>query len=74
MGFLKSKILVISLLIGITVTMAHGRDYTARKKVEGYTIEISINRNPPVVAKNELHVTIKDSIGKPLSDLTVMVN
>lgn len=73
-GFLKSKILVISLLIGITVTMAYGKDYTARKKVEGYTIEISINRNPPIVAKNELHVTIKDSSGKPLSDLTVMVN
>ena len=54
--------------------MAYGRDYTARKKVEGYTIEISINRNPPIVAKNELQVMIKDSAGKAVSDLKVMVN
>ena len=74
MRLLKNKILVIFFLAIFTGTIVYGRDYTARKKVEGYTIEISINRNPPIVAKNELHVTIKDSAGKPLSDLTVMVN
>ena len=74
MRLLKNKILVIFFLATFTGTIVYGRDYTARKKVEGYTIEIAINRNPPIVAKNELHVTIKDSVGKPLIDLTVMVN
>jgi hypothetical protein len=72
--FIECKILVVFLLISITGTMAYGRDFTARKKVEGYTIEIAINRNPPIVAKNELRVEIKDPQGKPVNDLTVMVN
>jgi nitrogen fixation protein FixH len=58
----------------ITATVSLARDFTARKKIEGYTMEIAINRNPPIVAKNELRVEIKDPLGKPVSDLKVMVN
>jgi hypothetical protein len=42
--------------------------------VDGYTVEMAINRNPPIVAKNELRVEIKDPQGKSMRDLTVMVN
>jgi hypothetical protein len=37
-------------------------------------VEITINRNPPIVAKNQLGVDIRDPQGKPVKDLTVMVN
>jgi hypothetical protein len=68
------NILIVVLLVAVTVSIGYGRDYVARKKVGGYTIEITINRNPPIVAKNELRIDIKDSQGKPLKGLTVMVN
>jgi hypothetical protein len=58
----------------ITATFSLAKDFTARKKVEGHSVEISINRNPPIVAKNELSVDIKDQQGKFIRDLTVMVN
>jgi nitrogen fixation protein FixH len=58
----------------VTASVSLARDFTARKKIDGYTVEIAINRNPPIVAKNELIVGIKDPYGKPVSDLKVMVN
>lgn len=58
----------------IAATSLMAKDFTARKKIEGYTVEISINRNPPIVSKNELLVEIKDAQGKPVKDLPVMVN
>ncbi|OPY84250.1 MAG: hypothetical protein A4E65_00320 [Syntrophorhabdus sp. PtaU1.Bin153] len=72
--FLRCKILISVLLIVIPGTLAYGRDYTARKKVDGYTINMAINRNPPIVARNELRIKITDPHGKPVSDATIMVN
>ena len=62
------------LIMVITATVSLARDFSARKKIDGYTVEMAINRNPPIVAKNELRVEIKDPHGKPVSDLKVMVN
>ena len=62
------------LTIVVTASVSFARDFTARKKIDGYTVDIAINRNPPIVAKNELLVGIKDALGKPVSDLKVMVN
>jgi len=58
----------------VTASVSFARDFTARKKIDGYTVDVAINRNPPIVAKNELLVGIKDALGKPVSDLKVMVN
>jgi hypothetical protein len=62
------------LTIVVTASVSFARDFTARKKIDGYTVDVAINRNPPIVAKNELLVGIKDALGKPVSDLKVMVN
>jgi hypothetical protein len=58
----------------MTATLSQAKDFTARKKIDGHTVEIAINRNPPIVAKNELRIDIKDFQGKMVRDLTVMVN
>jgi hypothetical protein len=58
----------------MTATFSLAKDFTARKKIDGYLIEMAINRNPPIVAKNELRLGVKDPHGQPLKDLTVMVN
>ena len=62
------------LMMVVTSSISLARDFTARKKIGGYTVDIAINRNPPIVAKNELRVEIKDPYGKPVSELKVMVN
>jgi len=69
---IRLAFLILAMLMTATLSLA--RDFTARKKIDGYTVEMAINRNPPIVAKNELRVDIKDPQGKPVNDLTVMVN
>jgi hypothetical protein len=71
---LTTRIFFFLLAIVMTSTISLARDFTARKRIDGYTVEITINRNPPIVAKNELGVDIRDPQGKPVKDLTVMVN
>jgi nitrogen fixation protein FixH len=72
--FSTVRLFFLLLTIVVTASVSLARDFTARKKIDGYTVEIAINRNPPIVAKNELIVGIKDPYGKPVSDLKVMVN
>ena len=68
------RVVFLLLTMLLTGTASLAKDFTARKKIDGYTVEIAINRNPPIVAKNELLVGIKDPYGKPVRDLKVMVN
>ena len=49
-------------------------DYRARKTADGFVFEIAINRNPPVLGKNEIRVEIRDPQGQPVSGAEVTVN
>jgi hypothetical protein len=49
-------------------------DYRLRKSVEGLTLEIGINRNPPVRGKNDVRIEIRTPEGKPVSKAEVTVN
>lgn len=54
--------------------MALGKDYAMRRKVDGYTMDISINRNPPIIGKNNMRIEIKDPSGKDVINAPVTVN
>jgi hypothetical protein len=49
-------------------------DYRVRKNAEGFTFDIAINRNPPVLGDNEIRIEIKDPQGNPVLDAEVLVN
>jgi YtkA-like len=49
-------------------------NYRVRKNAEGLVFEITINRNPPVLGDNEIHIEIRDSEGNPVLDAEVLVN
>lgn len=68
------KITIALLLVWIFVPMAYGRDFTVRRIVDGYTLDIAINRNPPVSGPNVLKVEVKDPQGKAVTHIPVMVN
>jgi hypothetical protein len=63
---------LLTLLLLTDISFA--RDYRARKKTPNFSVEMTIDRNPPIVAKNRLALEIKDNNGKPLTDAKVMVN
>jgi hypothetical protein len=62
------------LMFVIFISIANGKDYMMRRKTVDYTIDVAINRNPPVVGKNEIRIDIKDLSGKYVLNIPVKVN
>jgi hypothetical protein len=68
------KVLIFSLVLVTSAPLLYGRDYAVRRKVDSYTVDLSINRNPPVTGKNDISIEIKDSLGKHITNAPVSVN
>lgn len=68
------KWFMVPLLLVVVVPTAYGKDFAVRRTVEGYTLDVVINQNPPILGKNELKVEIRDSLGKHVLDAPVTVN
>jgi hypothetical protein len=71
--FIKTLFVSVFALLLIADT-SFAREYKARKKIPDYTVEMSIDRNPPIVDKNTLSLEIKDALGKHVTDAKVLVN
>ncbi|MEW6668934.1 MAG: FixH family protein [Thermodesulfobacteriota bacterium] len=56
------------------ISSAYGKDFVVRRNVEGYTLDVAMNRNPPILGKNDIRVEIKDSQGKSVVDAPVTIN
>jgi hypothetical protein len=68
------KVLILSLLILLSFPPAYGRDFAVRRNVDGYTLDVTIDQNPPILGKNDIRVEIRDSLGKYVVDVPVTVN
>jgi hypothetical protein len=49
------------------------KDYTVQKKVGDYTVDITMDKNPPVVGANNVDVVVKGKDGKAVTDAKVQV-
>ena len=58
----------------LTVSLANAKDYEITKKSGDYTVQIKIDKNPPVTGENKMDITIKDTTGKNVTDATVDIN
>jgi hypothetical protein len=73
----KMKRIIISITILILVLafgLANARDYEMTKKAGDYTVQIKIDKNPPVTGINKIDIAIKDAAGKTVTDAAVAVD
>jgi hypothetical protein len=63
-----------SFCIFMVATIAWGGDYKVRRTVEGHTLEITLNRNPPIMGKNDIGIEIKDARRQYVINAPVTVN
>jgi hypothetical protein len=68
------SLLAAGLLILGFVPAGYGKDFVVRRNLEGYTLNVALNRNPPILGKNDIRVEIKDSQGKNVVDAPVTIN
>ena len=57
----------------MVVGVAYAKDYEVSKKAGEYTVDISIDKNPPVTGNNNMEIAIKDGAGKMVTDAKVVV-
>jgi hypothetical protein len=53
---------------------AFAKDYTVMKKAGGYTVEVKLDKNPPITGTNKMEINIKDDKGANVTDATVTVD
>jgi hypothetical protein len=63
---------VLVLLVGCI--SAYAKDYEMTKKAGDYTVQVTIDKNPPVTGDNNVAVGIKDGAGKDVTDAKVAVD
>jgi hypothetical protein len=68
------RILILFFLISMVVNIAWGGDYKVRRAMEGYTLNIALNQNPPILGKNEIRIEIKDARGQFVVNAPVTIN
>jgi hypothetical protein len=61
-------------LLGLLVAgTAFAKEYTVQKKAGDYSVEIKMEKDPPVVGKNNVEIAVKDKAGKAVTDAKVQV-
>lgn len=62
------------LVLFLAVGLAYAKEYEITKKAGAYTINVMIDKNPPVTGPNKMEVGIKDAGGKDVTDAQVAVD
>jgi len=67
------RVLIILTGVLLLCGAAYAKDYEVKKKAGDYDLEITIDKNPPVIGKNNMEIEIKDKSGKYVTDAKVSV-
>ncbi len=72
---MKRIIMILTaIVLLLAIGLANAKDYEITKKSGDYTVQIKIDKNPPITGENKMNITIKDTTGKNVTDATVDIN
>jgi hypothetical protein len=61
------------IILLLAVGFVYAKDYTVMKKAGSYTVEVKLDKNPPITGQNKMEINIKDEKGGNVTDATVVV-
>jgi hypothetical protein len=61
------------LLVVFVAGTAFAKEYAVQKKAGDYSVEIKMDKDPPMVGANNVEIVIKDKGGKAVTDAKVVV-
>jgi len=67
------KVMVFLAILFLACGVVFAKDYVVTKKAGNYTVNITMDKNPPIVGKNQIEISIKDASGAEIADATVLV-
>jgi roadblock/LC7 domain-containing protein len=62
------------IILLIAIGFAFAKDYTVMKKAGSYTVEVKLDKNPPITGPNKMDIAIKDAAGKDVTDAAVSID
>ncbi len=68
------KVLLAVLMVVLAFGVAMAKDYEVKKKAGDFDVEVSIDKNPPVVGDNTIAIEVRDAAGKNVTDAKVVVD
>src|SRR4030043_670004 len=73
---MKYKIIILTAMavLLLAIGLADAKDYEITKKSGDYTVQIKIDKNPPITGENKMDIAIKDTAGNNVTDATVDIN
>jgi len=70
---MKRGFWLIVLLAVLVAGTAFAKEYTVQKKAGDYSVDIRMDKDPPVVGTNRVEITVTDKDGKAVTDAKVLV-
>jgi len=62
------------IILLLAVGLVYAKDYTVMKKAGGYSVEVKLDKNPPITGPNKMEINIKDAKGANITDAMVTVD
>lgn len=67
------RLVTVMVALLLIAGVVYAKDYEVNKKAGEFNVLIKIDRNPPVVGKNNVEITINDTSGKVVTDAKVVL-
>jgi hypothetical protein len=67
------KFMIAIIMLLFTAGFIYGKDYTVTKQAGDYTVNVKIDKNPPVTGDNKMEITIQDRTGAEVTDAIVAI-
>jgi hypothetical protein len=67
------KLITALIMLLFAAGSVYGKDYTVTKQSGDYTVNVKMDKNPPVAGDNRMEIRIQDKIGAEVTDATVIV-
>jgi hypothetical protein len=70
---MMKKLLISLIILLFAAGAASAKDYAVTKQAGGYTVNVKIDRNPPVSGNNRMEITIQDKDEAYVTDAVVII-
>jgi len=62
------------IILLLATGFAFAKDYMVMKKAGSYTVQVKLDKNPPVTGLNKMEISIQDNTGANVTDAAVTVD
>ena len=57
---MMKKFVTVLIILLLAAGLVYAKDYTVVKKAGSYTVEVKLDKNPPITGPNKMEINIQD--------------